>query len=109
LKNTEKDHPDYNLLLEAQREVHELAVKIDNTRTEDLKHEQQQRTLRDLESLIEGLADLPTNDRIFLRTDSVTMLTAQGARKDRALFLFSDLLLITSVKRRPGPIKKPIP
>lgn len=109
LKNTDPSHPDHALLLAAQREVHDLAVKIDSTRTESLELEQQQRTLRDLETLIEGLVDLPACDRVYLRTDTVTMVTGQGTRKERALFLFSDLLIITSIKRRTGPIKKPVP
>lgn len=35
------------------------------------------------------------------------MSAGGGARKERALFLFSDLLLITSIKRRSGTIKRP--
>lgn len=108
IKNTDASHPDHPQLLAALRVLHDLAVKIDTTRVESLQLEQQQRTLRDLETLIDGLADLPACDRIFLRMDPVTMVK-MGARKERALFLFSDLLVITSIKRRAGPIKKPPP
>lgn len=107
LKHTEPSHPDHALLLAAQHEVHELAVKINLTERETLESEQQQQTLRDLEALIEGLVDLTATDRTFIRHDTVTMATDQGTRKERALFLFSDLLIITSIKRRSGTIRKP--
>ncbi|GLG97565.1 JNK-interacting protein 3 [Gryllus bimaculatus] len=98
LKHTDTSHPDYQLLLEAQREVHDLALKINCTERE---------TLKELEALIEGLINLVTPERCFLRHDLVTMASGQGTRKERALFLFSDLLVITSIKRRTGTIRKP--
>ncbi|XP_075227157.1 rho guanine nucleotide exchange factor 17 isoform X2 [Lycorma delicatula] len=99
LKHTEPNHPDHGPLLDAQREVHALAVRINCTERESLELEQ-------LESLIEGVGHLNSPDRTFIRHDLVTMVTSQG-RKERALFLFSDLLLITSIKRRSGTIRKP--
>ena len=54
LKHTDSSHADHGLLLDAQREVHELAVKINCTERETLEAEQQQQTLRDLEALVEG-------------------------------------------------------
>lgn len=45
--------------------------------------------------------------RAFVRHDLVTIASNQGTRKERALFLFSDLLVITSIKRRSGTIRKP--
>lgn len=95
--------------MEAQKEVHELLELINCTERESLELEQQQQTLRDLEQMIEGLTNLVTTDRVFLRHETVTMPSAQGTIKDRALFLFNDTLMITSVKRRTGTIKKPIP
>ncbi|XP_048477910.1 rho guanine nucleotide exchange factor 17 isoform X3 [Plutella xylostella] len=109
IKHTDQTHPDHKLLLEAQKEIHELLELINCTERESLELEMQQQTLRELEQMIEGLSNLVTPDRMFLRQETVTMPSAQGAIKDRALFLFSDLLLITSVKRRTGTIKKPIP
>lgn len=98
LKHTEPSHPDHGPLCEAQREVHALAVRINCTERDSLE-------LGQLEALIEG-AHLTAPDRAFLRHDLVTMGTVQG-RKERAIFLFSDLLIITSIKRRSGTIRKP--
>lgn len=105
----DQSHPDHKLLLEAQKEIHELLELINCTERESLELEQQQQTLRELEQMIEGLSNLATAERMYLRHETVAMLSAQGTIKDRALFLFNDTLLITSVKRRTGTIKKPIP
>lgn len=101
LKHTEPSHPDHGPLCEAQREVHALAMRINCTERESLELEQ-------LEALIEGgsALHLSASERSFLRHDLVTMASSQG-RKERALFLFSDLLIITSIKRRSGTIRKP--
>nr|XP_012147901.1 PREDICTED: uncharacterized protein R02F2.2 isoform X1 [Megachile rotundata] len=107
LKHTDTTHPDYELLQAAQKEVHELVVKINCTERESLEWEQQQTTLREVQALVEGLAGIVTNDRTFVRHDLVTIASNQGTRKERALFLFSDLLVITSIKRRSGTIRKP--
>ncbi|KYN28457.1 Rho guanine nucleotide exchange factor 17 [Trachymyrmex cornetzi] len=107
LKHTDATHPDYELLQAAQKEVHELVVKINCTERESLEWEQQQTTLREVQALVEGLAGIVTNDRAFVRHDLVTIASNQGTRKERALFLFSDLLVITSIKRRSGTIRKP--
>ncbi|XP_018320599.1 rho guanine nucleotide exchange factor 17 [Agrilus planipennis] len=103
IKHTDPSHPDYPLLLSAQKEVHELLLKINCTEREALELEQ----LREIEGLIEGLIELVATDRQYLRHDLVTMTAGNGARKERALFLFSDLLLVTSIKRRSGTIRKP--
>lgn len=104
---SEPSHPDHQLLIDAQKEIHELLVRINCTERESLELEQQQQTLRELEALVEGLANLVSTDRSFLRHDTVSMPSGQGGTKERALFLFSDLLLITSIKRRTGTIRKP--
>lgn len=102
LKHTEICHPDYDKLQEALRQVHELAIRINCTERDSLELEQ-------IENLIDGLGNLVTGDRTFLRYDLVTMTSGQGlSRKERALFLFNDLLIITSVKRRSSTVKKPI-
>lgn len=81
--------------------MHHLAVRINCTDRDSMELEQ-------LENLIDGLANLVSTDRSFLRYDIVTMAYGgQGtSRKERALFLFNDLLVITSVKRRSSTIKK---
>ncbi|XP_013195748.2 rho guanine nucleotide exchange factor 17 isoform X2 [Amyelois transitella] len=109
IKNTDPSHPDHKYLLEAKKVILELLELINCTERESVELEQQQQILRDLEQLVEGLSGLAGTDRVLLRHDTVTMPAAQGAVKDRALFLFNDTLLITSVKRRTGTIKKPIP
>ncbi|KAL7295505.1 hypothetical protein TKK_0011150 [Trichogramma kaykai] len=107
LKHTEPQHPDHDLLTAAFKEVHELVVKINCTERESLEWEQQQSTLRDVQALVEGLAGIVTNDRSFIRHDLVSIASNQGTRKERGLFLFSDFLVITSIKRRSGTIRKP--
>lgn len=102
IKHTDLCHPDYDKLQEALRQIHELATRINCTERDSLELEQ-------IENLIVGLTNLVTGDRNFLRYDLVMMTSSQGPnRKERALFLFNDLLIITSVKRRSGNIKKTV-
>ena len=102
LKHTEVGHPDYDKLQEALRQVRDLAIRINCSERENLELEQ-------IESMIDGLGNLVITDRVFLRYDLVMMTSGQGlSRKERALFLFNDLLLITSIKRRSSTVKKPI-
>ena len=57
---------------------------------------------RQLEVLIHGLGhnDLAASSRVLLRQDLVTTSSSPWIRKDRCLFLFNDILLITTVSRR---------
>lgn len=94
MKHTPDDHPDYGPLLEAQKQIHELALKIDRAEKEMIHQEQ----LRDLEALIEGHVELQHPQREFIRYDLVTILGASAltvAKKERVLFLFCDLLIMT--------------
>lgn len=50
IKHTDMNHPDHNLLLSAQKLVHDQLLKINCTEREALELEQ----LREIESLIEG-------------------------------------------------------
>ncbi|XP_066155491.1 rho guanine nucleotide exchange factor 17-like [Euwallacea fornicatus] len=102
IKHTPKDHPDYELLTQAQRVVHEQLLLINCTEKEALDIEQ----LRELESLIEGVVDLVAVERQLIRHDLVVISTGGGPKKERVLFLLSDLLLITGIKRRSGTITK---
>ncbi|KAF8795208.1 Rho guanine nucleotide exchange factor 17 like protein [Argiope bruennichi] len=106
LKHTPMDHPDYKLLLQAQKEVHELAVKINKVEREALQLEQRLQRLGEVEHLIEGITDLTQGDRSFIRHDFVLIPGGLGLKKERCLFLFSDMLLITSIKRKGGAIRK---
>lgn len=94
IKHTPDDHPDHGPLMVAQRGIHELAIKIDRAEREMIHQEQ----LRDLESLIDGLVELQHPQRSFIRYDLVTILSASAltvAKKERVLFLFCDLLIMT--------------
>lgn len=105
IKHTDVAHPDHSLLLSAQREVHDQLLRINCTEREALELEQ----LREIEALIDGLIELVVTDRQYLRHDLVSMAAGGGTRKERALFLFSDLLLVTSMKRKSGTIRKASP
>ncbi|XP_022242017.1 rho guanine nucleotide exchange factor 17-like, partial [Limulus polyphemus] len=106
LKHTPVDHPDHQSLVLAQKEVHELAVQINRMEREAFQHEQMQQKIRDVEHLIEGVMDLVQPDRTFIRYDLVTISGALSTKKERCIFLFSDLLIITSIKRKSGTIRK---
>uniref|UniRef100_T1J1Q2 Tryptophan 2,3-dioxygenase n=1 Tax=Strigamia maritima TaxID=126957 RepID=T1J1Q2_STRMM len=102
LKHTHVEHPDHALLVTAQKEVHELAVKINRMEKEAYAAEQMLQKLKEIENVIDGLVDLVQPDRGFLRYDLVTMSGGLGTKKERCLFLLSDLLIITSIKRKSG-------
>ncbi|XP_022250680.1 rho guanine nucleotide exchange factor 17-like [Limulus polyphemus] len=106
LKHTPVDHPDHQSLVLAQKEVHELAVKINKMERQAFQYEQLQQRVKDIENLIDGAVDLVQPDRTFIRYDDVTVSGGLGSKKERCIFLFSDLLLITSVKRKSGTIRK---
>ena len=44
--------------------------------------------------------------RYYIRHDMITLISPTGVKKDRCLFLFSDIIIITSCKRRSGNINK---
>lgn len=94
IKHTPEDHPDYGPLMEAQKQIHELALKIDRAEKEMIHQEQ----LKDLEALIEGHVELQHPQRDFIRYDLVTISSSSTltiAKKERVLFLFCDLLVMT--------------
>ncbi len=45
-------------------------------------------------------------DRYYIRHDVVTLQSPSGFKKDRCIFLFNDLVIITSCKRRSGTLTK---
>lgn len=108
IKHTNNDHPDHDLLISSQSLVHELALKINRMEKESFFLEQQIAKIKEIESLIDGNVDLITGspDRNFIRYDFVSIPGGLGIKKDRCLFLFNDLLLITSIKRKSGTSKK---
>ena len=102
LEHTEEDHPDFPLLRRAEEEIHELALKISAIQKETNEIEKRQQTLRQLETSIQGLNpnDLLSPTRQLI--DWHMVLTASGpwTRKDRCLFVFNDLLIITTINKR---------
>ncbi|XP_050727403.1 uncharacterized protein LOC127004096 isoform X2 [Eriocheir sinensis] len=106
LKHTSREHPDHALLTETIGVVQQVASRINAVEQEALQHEQQQLFLKELENSIEGLVGLVQPDRTFIRHDLVTMQSRLVTRKERCLFLFSDLLVITAIKRRSATIRK---
>ncbi|CAG9816492.1 unnamed protein product, partial [Phaedon cochleariae] len=104
IKHTDEHHPDHSFLLTAQQQVHEQLLKINCTERETLELDH----LREIEGLIDGLIELATPERQYIRHDLVSMSHGSGPRKERALFLFSDILLITGIKRRSGTVKRPV-
>lgn len=108
LKHTDTKHSDYQLLVAAQNQIHDLALKIDAVDEESKQMEKSLSKMREIESLIDGSREieLATPDRCFIRYDFVTIPGGLGTKKERCLFLFSDLLLITSIKRKSGVSRK---
>lgn len=108
LKHTDTKHSDYQLLITAQNQIHELALKIDAVDEESKQLEKTLNKIREIESLIERSREieLASPDRYFIRYDFVTIPGGLGTKKERCLFLFSDLLLITSIKRKSGVSRK---
>ncbi|XP_058821549.1 uncharacterized protein LOC131683523 [Topomyia yanbarensis] len=106
IKHTDIDHPDQKLLQEALKLVHDILVFLNCKEKEALENGQRETALRELEGVIEGISDLVTSDRAFLLFDLVSMPSGQATRKERGFFLFNDLLVITSIKRRSGTIRK---
>ncbi|XP_034485917.1 uncharacterized protein LOC117790549 isoform X1 [Drosophila innubila] len=107
IKHTDHDHPDQKHLQDVLKLVHDILVHINCKEREIMENGQREATLRELEGVIEGITDLIAPERQFLLFDLVSMPSGQGARKDRGFFLFNDLLVLTSIKKRSGTIRKP--
>uniref|UniRef100_A0A915PZP2 DH domain-containing protein n=1 Tax=Setaria digitata TaxID=48799 RepID=A0A915PZP2_9BILA len=99
IKHTSVDHADYDSLLLAQKYIHELATTINRQKEESEEMEQR---LREIEAIVDGLDDLVTTGRSFNRYDVVTVLGIKQ-NKQRCLFLMSDQIIVTNVKRKPLP------
>uniref|UniRef100_A0A0R3RQH3 DH domain-containing protein n=1 Tax=Elaeophora elaphi TaxID=1147741 RepID=A0A0R3RQH3_9BILA len=99
IKHTSVEHADYDSLLLAQKYIHELATKINRQKEESEEMEQR---LREIEAIVDGLDDLVTTGRSFNRYDVVTILGAKQ-NKQRCLFLMSDQIIVTNVRRKSPP------
>ncbi|TKR77939.1 hypothetical protein L596_018826 [Steinernema carpocapsae] len=96
VKHTPVEHRDYDKLLMVQKEVHDLALSINKQREEN---EQMEQRLREIEAIVDGLEDLVSTGRTFVRYDLVTISGASG-KKQRCLFMMSDQLIVTSVRKK---------
>ncbi|VDN89347.1 unnamed protein product [Brugia pahangi] len=99
IKHTSVEHADYDSLLLAQKYIHELATKINRQKEESEEMEQR---LREIEAIVDGLDDLVTTGRSFNRYDVVTILGTKQ-NKQRCLFLMSDQIIVTNVRRKSSP------
>lgn len=109
-KHTDSEHPDYSGCADSLKLVHNILVHLNCKEREALENGQREATLRELENVIEGISDLVANDRTILRFELVSMPSntgGQSGRKERGIFLFNDLLVITSIKKRSGVTRKP--
>ncbi|KAK6296452.1 hypothetical protein J4Q44_G00325940 [Coregonus suidteri] len=109
LKHTPEEHPDHPLLLDAQRDIKRLAEKINKGRRSAEEVERETRVMQEIEAHIEGVEhvrDILNPMRKFLRQEMVVEAKTVGGKKDRSLFLFSDLLICTTLKRKSGSLRR---
>ncbi|XP_015272003.1 PREDICTED: rho guanine nucleotide exchange factor 17-like [Gekko japonicus] len=106
LKHTPEEHPDHPFLMEAQRSIKQVAERINKGMKSAEEVERNARIVQEIESHIEGMEDLQAPLRKFLRQEMVVELKAIGGKKDRSLFLFTDLLVCTTLKRKSGSLRR---
>ncbi|CAM4355560.1 unnamed protein product [Caretta caretta] len=106
LKHTPVDHPDHPFLIDAQRNIKQVAEKINKGMKSAEEVERNARIVQEIESHIEGMEDLQAPLRRFLRQEMVVEVKAVGGKKDRSLFLFTDLLVCTTLKRKSGSLRR---
>ncbi|XP_075827704.1 rho guanine nucleotide exchange factor 17 [Microtus pennsylvanicus] len=106
LKHTPEDHPDHPLLLDAQRNIKQVAERINKGVRSAEEAERHARVLQEIEAHIEGMEDLQSPLRRFLRQEMVIEVKAIGGKKDRSLFLFNDLIICTTLKRKSGSLRR---
>ncbi|XP_031153117.1 rho guanine nucleotide exchange factor 17 isoform X2 [Sander lucioperca] len=106
LKHTAEDHPDHPYLLDAQRDIKRLAEKINKGRRSAEEAEREARVIQEIEAHIEGVEHILNPQRKFLRQEMVMEAKTVGGKKDRSLFLFSDLIICTTLKRKSGSLRR---
>ncbi|XP_029026434.1 rho guanine nucleotide exchange factor 17-like [Betta splendens] len=106
LKHTSEDHPDHPLLLDAQRDIKRLAERINKGRRSAEEVEREARVIQEIEAHIEGVEHILNPQRKFLRQEMVMEAKTVGGKKDRSLFLFSDLIICTTLKRKSGSLRR---
>ncbi|XP_010151609.1 PREDICTED: LOW QUALITY PROTEIN: rho guanine nucleotide exchange factor 17, partial [Eurypyga helias] len=106
LKHTPEDHPDHPFLIDAQRNIKQVAERINKGMKSAEEVERNARIVQEIESHIEGMDDLQAPLRRFLRQEMVVEVKAVGGKKDRSFFLFTDLLVCTTLKRKSGSLRR---
>nr|XP_023648178.1 rho guanine nucleotide exchange factor 17 isoform X2 [Paramormyrops kingsleyae] len=106
LKHTPEDHPDHSYLLDAQKNIKCLAERINKGRRNAEEAEREARVMQEIEAHIEGVEHILNPHRKFLRQEMVIEAKTVGGKKDRSLFLFSDLLICTTLKRKSGSLRR---
>ncbi|XP_074497979.1 rho guanine nucleotide exchange factor 17 [Sebastes fasciatus] len=106
LKHTPEDHPDHPYLLDAQRDIKRLAERINKGRRSAEEAERETRVIQEIEAHIEGVEHILNPMRKFLRQEMVMEAKTVGGKKDRSLFLFSDLIICTTLKRKSGSLRR---
>uniref|UniRef100_A0A671L5U3 Rho guanine nucleotide exchange factor 17-like n=1 Tax=Sinocyclocheilus anshuiensis TaxID=1608454 RepID=A0A671L5U3_9TELE len=106
LKHTPEDHPDYLFLQDAQKNIKRLAERINKGRRTAEELERETRVMQEIEAHIEGVEHILNPQRTFLRQEMVVEAKTVGSKKDRSLFLFSDLLICTTLKRKSGSLRR---
>ncbi|XP_059819939.1 rho guanine nucleotide exchange factor 17-like isoform X1 [Hypanus sabinus] len=112
LKHTPDDHPDHPCLLAAQRYIKLLAERINKGKKNAEEAEKEARILQEIESHIEGMVDVRIHEELmvphrkFLRQEMVVEVKTVSSKKERSLFLFTDLLICTTLKRKTGSLRR---
>ncbi|XP_041054597.1 rho guanine nucleotide exchange factor 17-like [Carcharodon carcharias] len=112
LKHTPDDHPDHPCLLAAQRYIKLLAERINKGKKNAEEAEKEARILQEIESHIEGMMDVRIHEELlvphrkFIRQEMVTEVKTVSSKKERSLFLFTDLLICTTLKRKTGSLRR---
>ena len=97
LSNTADDHPDHRLLALAEKTIHNLTEKIEQSK----KGESLLDTLRKIEQVLLPDQQLCSPDRYYIRQDVVQI---QGRKEQSCIWLFSDLAIFSTFKRKGGPV-----
>ncbi|XP_065667307.1 MATH and LRR domain-containing protein PFE0570w isoform X2 [Hydra vulgaris] len=106
LKYTPENHPDYENIHLAIEEIEALADRMNKGEMDADQAERDIERLRDIENTIEGVQDLVTASRRFVRQDLVAEKEGAQTKKDRCLFLFSDLLICTTQRRKNNALRR---
>uniref|UniRef100_A0A803TC85 Rho guanine nucleotide exchange factor 17 n=1 Tax=Anolis carolinensis TaxID=28377 RepID=A0A803TC85_ANOCA len=102
LKHTPEEHPDHPFLLEAQRSIKQVAERINKGMKSAEEVERNARIVQEIESHIEGMEDVGFSKTAW----KCVTVKAIGGKKDRSLFLFTDLLVCTTLKRKSGSLRR---